>query len=458
MDMCKVSSVQELIELMDSEMPWSERVAICDAVPLDFISAHAQELAVYYHGLDKQKKIWGILDYERLLHMDDCIENWDQWSAALHCLGHIVPTEITLPCDRIMRRGGFSCWREWIELFSRDKEIAAVLSVSNASFEELLELMEAASTQTTSPRVRSLLFFHLVWSDKTEVEPFLAAVSRHKECLRPFVIGVLCDFFFRTRYPRQMPIYKGLMELYADPKTIKEISDRPHDKGTMFAWSALLCGCDDPDSEENTKFRGAYIEWVRAEKTYQFVENSINSKSETNSNEWDFLRCLCSLTYDDQSTVDILKELWLKKAEIYYGWKEPGDHSQWGIHLGLLLWGIGTIHVQEKNDISLLIYIMEKLNGYITSALAESAYYYLLLEIFSFEFPADPQVQTLLKSLSQKVYSLELLCEVINYYLDTSSVDYTVLKSMQQHLVNLHTFYGHQVEPMEKEIERLKNL
>jgi len=397
-------TVKDLIEVIDSQASWDKRTAYADSIPASFIRSNGKELISHYHSLSPKDKINGVRARERLPTNNGIIKDWDAWSSNIHCIGYIFPTETTLLYTRLFRKAGYEIWSNWLDCFQRDDEIMAILAFDKDLSGEIINLFDEECSHINSTRILRFLFYHIILSEDTDPKVFLEVVYRHKDHLRQFAAEVLSDFFFQTRFSKQMNIYTGLKEMFSDSITVKVISGMTVSKGTLFAWSALLCNSDNLDDDLYVEFRKTYVDWVKSEPTYDFVTPTAILKS----SEWDFLNSLCALIYDDKATIEQLQLLWMKKAEKYYGWQKCSVHSQWSIHIGLLLLGVGKMRYDVLEDKSVLVYVIETLNEYIPAALSEQAYHYLLSEIFSLKFLNSLNATNSLMLLVSKIYSIEI--------------------------------------------------
>ena len=436
--MCEAIAVKELIEVIESQVSWDKRTAYADSIPASFIRSNAKELIAHYHSLSEKDKINGIDVWKRLSADEGRLKDWDAWSSSAHCTGYISPTEITLLYTRLFRKAGYEIWSNWLNCFQRDDEIRTILAFDKELSKGIINLFDEGCSHINSTRILRFLFYHIILAEDTDPKAILEIMRRHKESLRPFAIEVLCDFLFQIRFLKQIDIYTGLIEIFSESTTVKAISSMPVSKGMLFAWSTLLCNSDDIDANLYMNFRKTYVEWVKSESAYSFVESTAMAKS----SEWNFLQSLCALMYDDESTIEQLRLLWIKKAEKYYGWQKYTAHSQWSIHIGLLLLGIGKIRYNEMEDKSILVFVIESLNEYIPAALSERAYHYLLIEIFGLEFLDNLNVTNILILLVSKIYSIEIVDTLIEYCSSAISQESPLLGALQCRRSLLGEFYG----------------
>lgn len=434
--MYKIGDFTPLKSVLNKEIKWEARMAILDLLPCEYIASVESDIINYYASLERRERFWVHLDMD--VDIDEIKNNmWESWNRNIRLADRIMPTEKTLFIKKMLSKMGIATLLRWLENIPCDMEIIAIINFKFG--DNILEFLETVCSSDFSNRVKSILFFLCATDKNVCVDNLYEIVSTHKDSLRKPILDMLCDFNLIQNHRQLSPLYTKLFKVYADNKALNYVSQKTQNKGTLFAWSRILCEFSEKDSNQLDIFQKTYLEWVSSEERYSFSQQS---GAEIIKKEFSFINQLSAILEFDDACCQHLQVLWIKKAEYYYGWSSQTttEYSHWFLHIGLLLWSIGLKRYEDNGDQTLLLAVARNLNEYILSALSSSSYRLLVLQIFQYDYKPTQDLEDCMCDLISKTYDITDLLSIKKQYSKTKFKCISVLTTLRNKIKTVYDF------------------
>lgn len=422
--------------MLNKEIKWEERVTILDSLSSEYIASVESDIINYYASLERHEQFWTYLDMD--VDIDEIKNNvWESWNRNIRLADRIMPTEKTLFIKKMLSKVRFDALLRWLENIPCDREIIAIINFKLG--DNILEFLETVCSSNFSNRIKNILFFLCATDKNVCIDNLYEIISIHKDALRKPILDMLCDFNLIQNHRQLSPLYTKLFEVYADNKALNYVSQKTQNKGTLFAWSRILCDFSEKDIKQLNIFQMTYLEWIASEQRYSFSQQS---GSEMIKKEFSFINQLSAILESDDACCKHLQVLWIKKAEYYYGWSSQTttEYSHWFLHIGLLLWGIGLKRYEDSGDHALLLAVARNLNEYILSALSSSSYRLLVLQIFQYDYDPTQDLEDCMCDLISKTYDITDLLSIKEQYSKTKFKRFSVLTTLRNKIKTVYEF------------------
>lgn len=417
---------------LNSSVEWEERISLLNSLSSEYIASIETGIIQYYASLETSERFFGVWGTDIEIKTSKC-STWEDWNYSCRIADRTHPSEIVFYIKKLLDKASNGAVLRWLEQMTYDWEIISVINFCSLETDKN-ELLKEACTSDNNHRTKSILFFYAATDSTTNFDELYKIVSEHKENFRVPILDMLCDFYLRPDYTAEFA--ERLFELYADSTSLDYISPKSQSKGTLFAWSRLLCERNTPKESELAEFSRAYFSWLKTEPKYSFSEQTHMKK------EFDFVNQLCTVICVNDATCNDLLALWKQKSEYYYGWKShtTDNYSKWFFHIGLLLWCMGLNRYNNDKNQSLFLTISEFLNKYILSALSSASYRLLVIQIFKYDYDPLPELESCMCELIAKIYETETLLAIADAYMKTKFQRASVFELLSQKIKVVYKF------------------
>lgn len=424
--------VSELFEATAS-LPYSQLSALCAGISPERARDISGTVANYYASLPEEQRFFccGPAPQNRQAAQ---ITGWTSWRENYvdRRAGYYSPSGYTLLAEAVLYKAGAEYWLAWLNSLPNQEQTASLLM--HYCGRDLTQALGLACGVEGFSNIKTLLFCVLVSKERTPSEhsAFLNVIQSNPSVFFDLCLEVLSDFLFLLAYPGNADLCQSLAAICAGEDALSRLSAAsPMTIGPLCVWAELLSQAE-PSEEQLSAFKAAYLGWISSTDDYMLTTTI---QGRYYKRELGFLEFVAGTYTFDESFEAEMKTLLEKKTYVYHGWSpEEKPRQQWFLHIGLLLWLIGTNRYCLGRGENLMLYVLEKLNLVIPMVLIDSDYSLLLSNVFCFPRQASPEIDAQLVRLIWKIYEPPVLRVVAENYLAHACHSSRVLRTLEKRL------------------------